>query len=166
MRAAKIQLIDFDSSVRQRGQGKRRSLHRKHGMTPGWMPEPETISQLETQPGSHLALEVAKGSTRPESGKEQVNFESLPLVDAGLNRPLSFSSQHRTGLRGADMVRLDVKNRKLVSTDTWIKLDWKNPRAGFSGYRTHCCSAADRSLAAVPAEVTGKWFRPGIVFIL
>jgi hypothetical protein len=36
---------------------------------------------------------------------------------------LTFGSRHRVGLRGAYIVRFDAGKRRLVATDTWVRLD-------------------------------------------
>jgi len=50
-------------------------------------------------------------------------IEKFYAFDVGLNRPLTFGSRHRVGLRGAYIVRFDVAKRRLVATDTWVSLD-------------------------------------------
>ena len=81
-------------------------------------------ARLYAYSASEILIEGAKRAGKRITRKKLVDaLEQLYAFDAGLNRPVSFSSQRRVGLQGAFVVRLDVKNRKLVSTDTWIRLD-------------------------------------------
>ena len=50
-------------------------------------------------------------------------IEEMYAFDAGLNRPISYGSQRRTGLRGAYVVKFDTRQKRLSSTGTWIRLD-------------------------------------------
>ena len=50
-------------------------------------------------------------------------IEEMYAFDAGLNRPISYGSQRRTGLRGAYVVKFDTQQKRLSSTGTWVRLD-------------------------------------------
>ena len=50
-------------------------------------------------------------------------IEEMYAFDAGLNRPLRYSSQRRTGLLGAYVVKLDIENKRLSPTGTWVRID-------------------------------------------
>jgi ABC-type branched-subunit amino acid transport system substrate-binding protein len=50
-------------------------------------------------------------------------IEEMYAFDAGLNRPISYGSQRRTGLRGAYVVNFDTQQNRLKSTGTWVRLD-------------------------------------------
>ena len=53
----------------------------------------------------------------------------IPLLDfalisiAGLNRPISYGSQRRTGLMGTHVVKLDPEHKRLSPTGAWVRLD-------------------------------------------
>lgn len=51
------------------------------------------------------------------------SIEEMYGFDVGLNQPISYGSQRRTGLLGAHVVKLDSKNRRLSPTGTWVRLD-------------------------------------------
>jgi len=73
---------------------------------------------------SEILLEGIKRAGKRLTRKKLVTeIEGLYSFDAGLNRPLSFTTQRRVGLSGAYIVRLDYENRKLMPTDTWVELD-------------------------------------------
>jgi hypothetical protein len=79
---------------------------------------------LDAYGATELLLEGVKRAGKRLSRRKLIDeIEKLYAFDAGLNRPLTFGSRYRVGLRGAHIVRLDVANRRLVATDTWVGLD-------------------------------------------
>ena len=69
-------------------------------------------------------IEGIKRSGKRVTRKKFVDaIEQLYSFDAGLNRPISFSSQRRTGLHGAYVVKIDSENKKISPTGTWVRLD-------------------------------------------
>lgn len=66
---------------------------------------------------------IKRAGKRVTRKKLIAELEGLYSFDAGLNKPVSFTSKRRVGLTGAYVVRLDYENRKLTPTDTWIELD-------------------------------------------
>jgi ABC-type branched-subunit amino acid transport system substrate-binding protein len=81
-------------------------------------------ARLYAYGATEILLEGIKRAGKRVTRKKLVEaIEQLYAFDAGLNQPVSFSSRRRIGLRGAHVVRLDVRNNRLVSTDTWIRLD-------------------------------------------
>jgi ABC-type branched-subunit amino acid transport system substrate-binding protein len=81
-------------------------------------------ARLYAYSATEILIEGAKRAGKRITRKKLVSaIEELYSFDAGLNRPVSFSSQRRTGLRGAYMVRLDSENKKLSPTGTWVRLD-------------------------------------------
>jgi len=80
--------------------------------------------RLYAYSASEILIEGIKRAGKRITRKKLVEaIEGLYSFDAGLNRPVSFTSQRRVGLRGAFVVRLNVENRRLIPTDTWIELD-------------------------------------------
>lgn len=81
-------------------------------------------ARLYAYSAAEILIEGAKRAGKRLTRKKLVSaIEELYAFDAGLNRPVSFSSQRRTGLRGAYMVRLDTEKKRLSPTGTWVKLD-------------------------------------------
>ena len=81
-------------------------------------------ARLYAYSAAEILIEGAKRAGKRITRKKLVSaIEELYAFDAGLNRPVSFSSQRRTGLRGAYVVRLDSENKRLSSTGTWVGLD-------------------------------------------
>jgi len=73
---------------------------------------------------AEILIEGVKRAGKKITRKKLVSaIEELHSFDAGLNRPVSFNSQRRTGLRGAYLVRLDSENKRLRPTGTWVELD-------------------------------------------
>ena len=50
-------------------------------------------------------------------------IEEIYGFDVGLNQPISYGSQRRTGLLGAHVVTLDTDKKGLIPTGTWVRLD-------------------------------------------
>jgi len=69
-------------------------------------------------------IEGVKRSGKRISRKKFVDaVEEMYAFDAGLNQPISYGSQRRTGLLGAHVVKLDTDNKRLSPTGTWVRLD-------------------------------------------
>ena len=59
-------------------------------------------------------IEGIKRASKRVTRKKFVGvIEELYALDAGLNRPISYSSQRRTGLHGAYVVKIDSENKRL-----------------------------------------------------
>ncbi|MDH3536450.1 MAG: ABC transporter substrate-binding protein [Gammaproteobacteria bacterium] len=81
-------------------------------------------SRLYAYSAAEILIEGAKRAGKRLTRKKLVSaIEELYSFDAGLNRPVSFSSQRRTGLRGAYMVGLDLENKRLNPSGTWVGID-------------------------------------------
>ena len=81
-------------------------------------------ARLYAYSAAEILIEGAKRSGKRITRKKLVGaIEGLYSFDAGLNKPVSFSSQRRTGLLGAYVVKLDTKNKKLQATGTWVRID-------------------------------------------
>ncbi len=81
-------------------------------------------ARLYAYSATEILIEGAKRSGKRITRKKLVGaIEELYAFDAGLNKPVSFSSQRRTGLLGAYVVKLDTKNKRLHATGTWVRLD-------------------------------------------
>ena len=81
-------------------------------------------TRLYAYAATELLLEgIKRAGKRVTRMKLLDEIEKLYAFDVGLNRPLTFGSRHRVGLRGAYIVRFDVGKRRLVATDTWVSLD-------------------------------------------
>jgi len=69
-------------------------------------------------------IEGVKRSGKRITRKKLVEaIEELYGFDAGLNRPISYGSQRRTGLLGAHLVKLDPGHKRLSTTGAWVRLD-------------------------------------------
>jgi ABC-type branched-subunit amino acid transport system substrate-binding protein len=74
--------------------------------------------------GMETLIEGVKRSGKRITRKKLVDaVEELYNFDVGLNRPISYGSQRRTGLMGAHVVKLDPENKRLSPTGTWVRLD-------------------------------------------
>ena len=66
---------------------------------------------------------VKRSGTRITRKKFVDAVEEIYGFDVGLNQPISYGSQRRTGLLGAYVVKLDSANQRLSATGTWVRLD-------------------------------------------
>jgi ABC-type branched-subunit amino acid transport system substrate-binding protein len=66
---------------------------------------------------------VKRSGKRVTRKKLVAAIEEMYAFDAGLNQPISYSSQRRTGLQGAYLVNFDMQQKRLSSSGTWIRLD-------------------------------------------
>ena len=70
---------------------------------------------------------LVEGAKRPGKRITRKNLvdavEELYNFDVGLNRPISYGSQRRTGLMGAHVVKLDPEHKRLSPTGAWVRLD-------------------------------------------
>jgi len=69
-------------------------------------------------------IEGVKRSGKRITRNKLVNaVEELYRFDVGLNRPISYGSQRRTGLLGAYLVKLDIEHKRLSPRGSWVGLD-------------------------------------------
>lgn len=81
-------------------------------------------TRLYAYGASEILIEGIKRAGKRLTRKKLVDeIEKFYAFDAGLNRPVTFGSQRRIGLRGAYIVRLDADSGNPVATDTWIQLE-------------------------------------------
>jgi len=98
-----------------------REFMRRTGLQPNNL---NTRLYLYAYAATELLLEgIKRAGKRVTRMKLLDEIEKFYAFDVGLNRPLTFGSRHRVGLRGAYIVRFDVAKRRLVATDTWVSLD-------------------------------------------
>lgn len=81
-------------------------------------------ARLYAYGAAEILIEGANRAGKRITRKKFVGaIEELYAFDAGLNRPISYSSQRRTGLHGAYVVKIDSENKSLSPTGTWVRLD-------------------------------------------
>jgi hypothetical protein len=96
-----------------------REFMRRNSLQPNYL-----NTRLYAYAATELLLEgIKRAGKRVTRMKLLDEIEKLYAFDVGLNRPLTFGSRHRVGLRGAYIVRFDAGKRRLVATDTWVRLD-------------------------------------------
>jgi len=81
-------------------------------------------ARLFAYSATETLIEGVKRSGKRITRKKLVDaVEELYGFDAGLNRPISYGSQRRTGLMGAHVVKLDPEHKRLSPTGAWVRLD-------------------------------------------
>jgi hypothetical protein len=81
-------------------------------------------ARLFAYSGMETLIEGVKRSGKRITRKKLVDaVEELYNFDVGLNRPISYGSQRRTGLMGAHVVKLDPEHKRLSPTGAWVRLD-------------------------------------------
>lgn len=81
-------------------------------------------ARLFAYSATETLIEGIKRSGKRITRKKLVDaVEELYGFDVGLNRPISYGSQRRTGLMGAHVVKLDPEQKKLSPTGAWVRLD-------------------------------------------
>lgn len=73
---------------------------------------------------AEILIEGLKRAGKRVTRKKLVDaLEALYGFDAGLNQPVSYTTQRRVALNGAYIVELDAANRRLLPTENWIDAD-------------------------------------------
>ena len=96
-----------------------RQFMRRNNLDPDYL-----SARLFAYGAMETLIEGIKRSGKRITRKKLVDaVEELYGFDAGLNRPISYGSQRRTGLLGAHVVKLDPEHKRLSPTGTWVRLD-------------------------------------------